>query len=102
MIVDDWDADTLESIITFNSFVSPSQHLLSLNRCVNWVSKFDQMKQISGSVRYLVIQGGVGREERIFNLSNLSSLNTLKIGCSAFNNCYSVVFEGKNDEWMMN
>ena len=59
----------------------------------------NQMKEISSSVKSLVIQGGVGREEKTtFNLSNLSSLTTLEMGCHAFENCDSIVFESKNDE----
>ena len=57
------------------------------------------MKQISSSVESLLIQGGVGREEKTtFNLSNLSSLTTLEMGCHAFEKCDSIVFESDNDE----
>ena len=56
------------------------------------------MKQISSSVESLVIQEGVGREKKTFNLSNLSSLITLKMGDQAFQNCHSIVFESENDE----
>ena len=56
------------------------------------------MEQISSSVESLLIQGGVGREENTFNLSNLSSLTTLEMGCWAFQNCHSIVFESDNDE----
>ena len=56
------------------------------------------MKQISSSVESLLIQGGVGREENTFNLSNLSSLTTLEMGCCAFEYCDSIVFESDNDE----
>ena len=58
----------------------------------------NQMQQISSSVESLVIQGGVGREETTFNLSNLSSLTTLQMGYGAFGNCHSIVFESDNDE----
>ena len=58
----------------------------------------NQMKQISSSVESLLIQGGVGRFENTFNLSNLSSLTTLEMGCYAFDNCHSIVFESDNDE----
>ena len=58
----------------------------------------NQMKQISSSVESLLIQGGVGREEKTFNLSNLSSLTTLQMGREAFMNCHSIVFESDNDE----
>ena len=59
----------------------------------------NQMKQISSSVESLVIQGRVGRKEKTtFNLSNLSSLTTLEMGCGAFKWCDSIVFESENDE----
>ena len=58
----------------------------------------NQMKQISSSVESLVIQGGVGREENTFNLSNLSSLTSLEMGGDAFMDCHSIVFESENDE----
>ena len=58
----------------------------------------NQMKQISSSVESLLIQGGVGREKKTFNLSNLSSLTTLQMGCYAFEYCDSIVFESDNDE----
>ena len=56
------------------------------------------MKEISSSVESLLIQGGVGRKETTFNLSNLSSLTTLEMGCYAFGYCHSIVFESDNDE----
>ena len=62
------------------------------------MSKIDQLKQISGSVSSLVIQGGIGRKERIFNLSNLPSLVILEMGCGAFGYSHSIVFESENDE----
>ena len=102
MIIDEWDADALEYYITVNSYVSPSQHLLSLYPSIFWVSTINQMKQISSSVESLLIQGGVGRKEKTFNLSNLSSLTTLEMGCHAFFKSHSIVFESDNDEWMMN
>ena len=58
----------------------------------------NQMQQISSSVKSLLIQGRVGRKEKIFNLSNLSSLTTLEMGCGAFKKCHSIVFESENDE----
>ena len=58
----------------------------------------NQMKEISSSVESLLIQGRVGREENTFNLSNLSSLTTLEMGCYAFRKCHSIVFESENDE----
>ena len=103
MIIDEWDADTLEYYIAVNSFVFPSQHLLSLYSSIFWVSTINQKNQISSSVKSLLIQGGVGRKEKTtFNLSNLSSLTTLEMGCGAFKWCDSIVFESDNDEWMMN
>ena len=56
------------------------------------------MKQISSSVESLLIQGRVGRFEKTFNLSNLSSLTTLEMGCHALEYCDSIVFESENDE----
>ena len=56
------------------------------------------MKQISSSVESLVIQEGIGREEKTFNLSNLSSLTTLEMEYTAFENCHSIVFESDNDK----
>ena len=56
------------------------------------------MQQISSSVESLLIQGGVGRRENTFNLSNLLSLTTLEMGCRAFEKCHSIVFESDNDE----
>ena len=59
----------------------------------------NQMEQISSSVESLLIQRGVGKEEKTtFNLSNLSSLTTLQVGCRAFGKCHSIVFESDNDE----
>ena len=58
----------------------------------------NQMEQISSSVESVLIQGGVGREENTFNLSNLSSLTTLEMGYDAFLKCHSIVFESDNDE----
>ena len=58
----------------------------------------NQMEQISSSVESVLIQGGVGREENTFNLSNLSSLTTLEMGCDAFLKCHLIVFESDNDE----
>ena len=56
------------------------------------------MNQISSSVEFLLIQGRVGEEENTFNLSNLSSLTTLEMGCHAFFKSHSIVFESDNDE----
>ena len=99
MIDNDWDADSLEYLITKNSHVTPSKHMLSLHPSVFWIWRIDQMKQISRSVESIVIQGGVGRDEKSFTLSNLPSLITFEMGCGAFCVCHSVVFESMND-WM--
>ena len=99
MILNDSD-DDLEYLITLNSYVSPSQHLRSLYSSLFWVSTFDQMEQIS-SVESLVIQGGVGRRDKPFKLSNLPCLKTLLIGCNAFGSCPSFLFESRND-WIDN
>ena len=101
LIINDWDADTLEYVVTLNSFVTPTEHLKSLNPSVIWVSTVNQ--EISRSVKCLVIQAYVGRESRSFYLSNLSFLNSLIIGHEAFTNCNRIVLESmngwKNDEW---
>ena len=55
------------------------------------------MEEISRSVESIVIQGGVGRGEESFYLSNLPSLITIEIGCLSFCECHSIVFESKND-----
>ena len=61
------------------------------------------MKQISCSVEFVLIQGGVGRESKSFTLSNLPSLITLEMGSAAFCLCNSIVFKSMNDwvndEW---
>ena len=57
------------------------------------------MKQISCSVEFVLIQGGVGRESKSFTLSNLPSLITLEMGSAAFCLCNSIVFKSMND-WM--
>ena len=63
------------------------------------MSRINQMQEISSFVKCIVIQGGVGREEKtIFNLSNLSSLTTLQMGRYSFKSCCLTVFESDNDE----
>ena len=57
------------------------------------------MKEIWSDVESIVIQGAVGMKEESFNLSNLPALIALEIGCGAFKNCHSIVFESMND-WM--
>ena len=100
MIDNDWDADALEYVVTKNSKVTPSKHLLSLYPSVLWISRIDQMKQISNSVKSIVIQGEVGRNEKeSFTLSDFPSLISIEIGYKAFNDCHSIVFESMND-WM--
>ena len=87
--------DVLEYTATLNSYVAPTEHLKSLQPSVYWISRFCQLENISKSVQSIVIQGCVGRKS--FNLSNIPSLISLEIGCTAFNNCQSIVFESKND-----
>ena len=55
------------------------------------------MKQISKSVKSIVMKGRVGKENNSFKLSNLSSLVTLEIGNEAFQECHSIVFESMNE-----
>ena len=100
MIDNDWDADALEYVVTKNSKVTPSKHLLSLYPSVLWISRIDQMKQISNSVKSIVIQGEVGRNEKeSFTLSDFPSLISIEIGYEAFKYCHSIVFDSMND-WM--
>ena len=99
MIDNDWDADALEYVVTKNSKVTPSKHLLSLYPSVLWISRIDQMKQISNSVKSIVIQREVGNEKESFTLSDFPSLISIEIGYKAFNDCHSIVFESMND-WM--
>ena len=54
------------------------------------------MKEIWSDVESIVIQGAVGMKEESFNLSNLPALIALEIGCGAFKNCHSIVFENLN------
>ena len=97
---DYWDADSLEYYITKNiRRITPSEHVLSLHPSVFWISEAGRVNEISNSVESIVIQGGVGREEELFYLSNLPSLKTLEIGCVSFCDCHSIVFESMND-WM--
>ena len=101
MIDNDWDADSLEYVVTLNSHVTPTEHLISLNPSAIWVSTVNQ--EISRSVKCLVIQAYVGKTNRSFNLSNLSFLNSLIVGHEAFYECRRIVLESmngwKNDEW---
>jgi len=86
--------DALEYTATLNSYVAPTEHLKSLQPSVYWISRFCQLEHISKSVQSIVIQGCVGRKS--FNLSNILSLISLEIGCTAFNNCQSIVFESND------
>ena len=80
-----------------NSYVTPSEHLLSLHPSVFWIPRIDQMEQISSSVESIVIKGGVGRDEKMsLTLSNINSLITLEMGCEAFCECHSIVLESTN------
>ena len=99
MIDNDWDADSLEYYITLNSNVTPSKHLLSLHPSPQWISNVSEMEAISSSVESIVIKREVGKNEKVFSLSNLPSLTTVEMGCLAFNKCHSIVFESMND-WM--
>ena len=98
LIDNDWDADALEYYIMFNSHVTPSERSLSLHPPAFWISRIDQMKEISTSVESIVIQGGVGKEEKSFSLSDFPSLIILEMGCGAFEKCHSIVFESMNDK----
>ena len=93
----DRDANCLEHYITINSNMPPPEHLLSLHPSVLWISVTDQMKQISDKVESISIQRRLGRKEKSFNLSSLHSLITVEMGCEAFNECHSIVFESMND-----
>ena len=101
MIDNDWDADSLEYVVTLNSHVTPTEHLISLNPSAIWVSTVNQ--EIPRSVKCLVIQANVGRASKSFYLSNLSFLNSLIVGHEAFYECRRIVLESmngwKNDEW---
>ena len=100
LIDNDWDADSLEYYITKNScHINPSKHLLSLHPPLLWISRLNQMEQISSSVESIVVQGEVGRRDKSFNLSNLPSLISLEMGFEAFSSCDSIVFGSMND-WM--
>ncbi|KAK8804635.1 hypothetical protein WA171_006603 [Blastocystis sp. BT1] len=69
------NADSLEYVVTLNSHVTPTEHLISLNPSAIWVSTVNQ--EIPRSVKCLVIQANVGRASKSFYLSNLSFLNSL-------------------------
>ena len=97
MIDNDKDADCLEYLITVNSCIPPSEHLLSVHSSVLWISTINELEQICGCVKCIVIKGGVGKDEETFNLSNLSSLTTLEMRRDSFRNCHSIVFESMND-----
>ena len=87
----------LESFIIFNSNLPPPQDLLSLYSSVLWISTINELEQICGCVKCIVIKGGVGKDEETFNLSNLSSLTTLEMRRDSFRNCHSIVFESMSD-----
>ena len=97
MIDNDKDADSLEYLITVNSCIPPSEHLLSVDSSVLWISTINELKWISRCVKCIVIKGGVGKDEETFNLSNLSSLTTLEMRRDSFRNCHSIVFESMSD-----
>ena len=56
------------------------------------------MKQISNSVKSIVIQREVGNEKESFTLSDFPSLISIEIGYEAFKYCHSIVFDSMNDE----
>ena len=89
--------DALEYVVTLNGCVTPSEHLLCCDRSLLWISRIDQMQQISSSVEHIVIQGCVGRRGESFNLSNLDSLITLEMGHNAYWTSKSIVFDSMND-----
>ena len=93
----DKDADYLEYLLTKNCPVRPSQHLLSLYPLVSWIRSINELKKITNSVESLVIQGGVGKKETTFKLSNLSSLKSVSVGYNAFRDCHRIIFESMND-----
>ena len=97
MIDNDKDADSVEYLITLNSCIPPSEHLLSLDSSVLWISRINELNQICCCVESVVIQGGVGLKEKTFNLSNLSCLRSVSMGYNAFRDCDSIVFESEND-----
>ena len=80
-----------------NSGIYPSEYVLSLHPASFWISRIDQMQQISNSVKSIVIQGCVGRGNKLFSLYNLPSLLSLKMGADAFSDCRSIMFESMND-----
>ena len=88
----------LEHFITCTSFVPPSQRMLNLHPSVFWITKLDQMTLLS-TLSSIMIQGGVGREEKELCLSDLRSLTSLEVGSYGFCNCNTVVLKSMND-WM--
>ncbi len=98
--------DALEYVVTMNSVVFPSRHLLSQHRSVFWISRIDQIQLITNSVRQIVIQGCVGRGSMSFNVTNLPSLSIIEMGYGPFCFCNSIVLESMNDwmndEWDLN
>ena len=97
MIDNDKDADSLEYLITVNSCIPPSEHLLSVHSSVLWISRMNELNEICCCVESIVIQGGVGLKEKTFNLSNLSCLRSVSMGYNAFRDCHWIVFESTND-----
>ena len=85
-----------EHFITCTSFVPPSQRMLNLHPSVFWITKLDQMTLLS-TLSSIMIQGGVGREEKELCLSDLRSLTNLEVGSYAFCNCNTVVLKSMND-----
>ena len=77
--------------------MTPSKHLLSLHPSRQWISDVSEMEAISSSVESIVIKREVGKNEKVFSLSNLPSLTTVEMGCVSFCDCHSIVFESMND-----
>ena len=49
MIDNDKDADSLEYLITVNSCIPPSEHLLSVHSSVLWISRMNELNEILGT-----------------------------------------------------
>ena len=69
----------------------------SLRPSVSWIKTIHELDELSRSVKSLVIQKGVGKKEKAFNLSNLPSLTTLEMRRDAYRGCHVIVIESMND-----
>ena len=102
LTIHDKDVD-LEYLITLHSYTPPSRRVLSRNPSVFWISTINQVKEISSYIKYLVIQGGVGRwGETSFNLSDMPFLTTILMGQCVFWNCRSIVLQSEDSWKLMN